>query len=65
MIIHKLYPLKKCWNYEAGFQRNSADIPEVNIWNRGGILMKFHWNTGGVLPPILSKFTACFPELFR
>ena len=27
--------------------------------------MEFHWNTIGILPPILSKFTACFPELFR
>ena len=27
--------------------------------------MEFHWNTIGILPPILTKFTACFPELFR
>ena len=46
------------------FQRNSAGIPEVNIWNHSGILMEFHWNTDGILLPILSKFTACFPELF-
>ena len=57
-------PLKKCWNFKVVFQRNSASIPEVNIWNHSGILMEFHWNTIGILPPILSKFTACFPELF-
>ena len=56
---------KKCWNFKAVFQRNSAGIPEVNIWNQSGILMKFHWNTGWILPLILFKFTACFPELFR
>ena len=27
--------------------------------------MEFHWNTIGIPPPILSKFTACFPELFQ
>ena len=27
--------------------------------------MEFHWNTVGILPPILSKVTTCFPELFR
>ena len=27
--------------------------------------MEFHWNTIGILPAILSKFNACFPELFR
>ena len=58
-------PLKNCWNFETVFQRNSAGIAELNIWNHSGILMEFHWNTGGILPPILSKFTACFPELFR
>ena len=58
-------PLKKYWNFEAVFQRNSAGIPEVNIWNNSGILMELHWNAGGILPTILSKFTACFPELFR
>ena len=26
--------------------------------------MEFHWNSIEILPPILSKFTACFPELF-
>ena len=56
---------KKCWNFKAVFRRNSVGIPEVNIWNHSGILMEFHWNTIGILPPILSKFTACFPELFR
>ena len=40
-------------------------ILEVNIWNHSRILVEFHWNTGGILPQILSKFTACFPELFR
>ena len=58
-------PLKKCWNFKAVFRRNSTRISEVNIWNHSGILMEFHWNTIGILPPILSKFTACFPELFR
>ena len=55
----------KCWNFKAVFQRNSAGIPDLNIWNHSGILMEFHLNTGGILPLILSKFTACFPELFR
>ena len=57
--------LKKCWNFNAVFQRNSAGIPEVNILNHSGILMEFHWNTIGILPSILYKFTACFSELFR
>ena len=57
-------PLKKCWNFKAVFRRNSAGTPEVNIWNHSGILMECHWNTI-LLPPILSKFTACFSELFR
>ena len=56
---------KKCWNFKAVFQRNSAGIPEVNIWNHSGILMEFYWNTIRILPPISSKFTACFPQLFR
>ena len=58
-------PIKKCWNFKAVFQRNFAGIPELNIWNHSVILTQFHWNTIGVLPLILSKFTACFPELFR
>ena len=49
----------------AVFQRNSAGILEVNIWNHSGILMELHWNTIGILPLILSKFTTCFPEIFR
>ena len=61
----KKNPLKKCWNFKEVFRRNSAGISEVNIWNHSGILMEFHWNTIGILPPILSKFTACFPKLFR
>ena len=56
---------KKCWNFKAVFQRNSAGIPEVNIWNNSGILMEFYWNTIRIRPPTLSKFTACFPQLFR
>ena len=56
---------KKYWNFKAVFLRNSAGIPEVNIWNHSGTLMEFHWNITGIMPPILSKFTACFPELFR
>ena len=54
---------KKCWNFKAVFQRISAGIPEVNIWNHSGILMEFYWNT--IRIPISSKFTACFPQLFR
>lgn len=27
--------------------------------------MEFYWHNGGILPLILSKFTACFLELFR
>ena len=62
----KKNPLKKkSWNFKAVFRRNSARIPEVNIWNNSLILMEFHWNPIGILPPILSKFTPCFPELFR
>ena len=62
----KKNPLKKkSWNFKAVFRRNSARIPEVNIWNHSGILIEFHWNTIGILLPILSKFTAYFPELFR
>ena len=60
-----VYPLKKCWNFKAVFRRNSARIPEVNIWNHSGILMEFDWNTIGILPPIFSKLTTWFPELFR
>ena len=56
---------KKYWNFKAVFQRNSAGIPEVNIWNNSGILMEFYWNTIRIRPPILSKFSACFPQLFR
>ena len=56
---------KKYWNFKAAFQRNSAGIPEVNIWNNSGILMEFYWNTIRIRPPILSKFSACFPQLFR
>ena len=37
-----VYPKKKYWNFKAVFQKNSAGIPEVNIWNRGEILMEFH-----------------------
>ena len=55
---------QKCWNFKAVFRRNSGGIPEVNMWNHRGILMEFHWNSIEILPPILSKFTACFPELF-
>ena len=36
---------KKYWNFKAVFLRNSAGIPEVNIWNQSGTLMEFHWNT--------------------
>ena len=59
------YPLKKCWNFKVVFQKNSTGIPEVKIWNHSGILIEFHWNSDGILPPILSKCIACFPELFR
>ena len=37
-----VYPPKKYWNFKAVLQKNSAGIPEVNIWNHGGILMEFH-----------------------
>ena len=49
---------------EAVFQMNSTGIPDVKIWNHIGILTEFYWNTGGILPPILSKLTAFFLELF-
>ena len=64
-VSNSQYPLKKCWNFKAVFKRNSGGIAEVNIWNHSGILTEFHGNTIGILPPMLSKFTACFPELFR
>ena len=54
---------KKCWNFKAVFWRNSAGIPEVNIWNHNGILTEFHWNSIGILPPILSKFTQIYANL--
>ena len=53
------------WNFQAVSHKNSVGIPGVNIWKHSRILMEFNWNTGGALSPILSKFTICFPELFR
>ena len=60
-ILQLVHPLKICWNFEAVIQSNFADIHLESQQN----LMEVHWNTGGILSPILSNFTACFSELFR
>ena len=58
-----LYPLKKCWNFKAVFQSNSAGIPEIIIWNHSGILMKFHWNTDFV--QIYRMFSRIIPMKYH